>query len=185
MEINTQAAIDFVIALIQLVLGLILGVAAIYLGIRFVDKMTTDLEELAEIKKGNISVGIFIFAVIITFATVLQGGIQGMNKSIGESETVQQSLWALGAGVIQVLFSLIIAVLALYIALWIIQKMAEQINKIKVKGMPKMKFNWEKELEKDNKAFAIFIAGILIGLSFVIQAGVGSIASSLSRIITF
>lgn len=185
MEFNVDALIGFIVAIIQLIIGLIVGVAAIYLGIRFVDKMTENIEELAELKKGNISVGIFMFAVIITFATVLQSGVSGLTAALTSADSVMGYLWAVVVGIIQLIVSIVIAVLAVYMSLNIIQKVSEQINKMKVKGLPKMKFTWEDELIKDNKAFAIFIAGILIGISFVIQAGVGSIASSLADIITF
>jgi uncharacterized membrane protein YjfL (UPF0719 family) len=185
LEFNVDAAIGFIVAIIQLIIGLIVGVAAIYLGIRFVDKMTENIEELAELKKGNVSVGIFMFAVIITFATVLQSGVEGLTTAMTSADSVMGYLWAVVVGIIQLIVSIVIAVLAIYMALNIIQKVSEQINKMKVKGLPKMKFTWEDELIRDNKAFAVFIAGILIGISFVIQAGVGSIASSLADIVTF
>jgi uncharacterized membrane protein YjfL (UPF0719 family) len=184
MGFNVDALIGFIVAIIQLIIGLIVGVGAIYLGIRFVDKLTENIEELAELKKGNVSVGIFIFAVIITFATVLQSGVNGLTAALTGADDVMGYLIAVVVGIVQLIVSIVIAVVAIYLALNIIQKVSEQINKMKVKGIPKMRFHWEEELVKDNKAFAIFMAGILIGLSFVISAGVGSIASSLGDIYT-
>jgi uncharacterized membrane protein YjfL (UPF0719 family) len=181
-EFHPEALLDFVIGIVQLIVGLIIGVFAIYMGIKFVDRLTENIEELEELKKGNISVGIFMLAVIITFATVLQSGVEGFASAITTGSDPIGYAVAIIIGFIQVIVGIIVGAAAIYLAIYIIDKMAKQIDKIKIKGMPKMKFSWENELKKDNKAFAVFIAAILIGLGFVIQAGVKGIASSLSGV---
>lgn len=185
MGFNMGAIWQLVVAVVQLVLGMILAVAAIYMGIRFVDRMTENIEELEEIKKGNLSVGIFIFAVIIMFATVIKSGVEGIMSatSIGEGTLIGAVMAILG-GIVQIIVSIIIAVLVIYLAIMIIDKMSKQIDKIKVKGLPDVKFDWNEELKKDNRAMALFIAAVLIGLGFVIQAGVQGIGSALAGIYT-
>lgn len=179
---HPEALWDFLIGIIQLILGLIIGVFAIYMGIKFVDRLTENIEEMEELKKGNISVGIFILAVIITFATVLQSGVEGFSNALvgADSEDALSYVIAILVGLIQLVVGIILGAVAIYVAISIIDKMSKQIDKIKIKGMPDIKFTWEEELKKDNKAFAVFIAAILIGLGFVIQAGVKGIATSLS-----
>jgi uncharacterized membrane protein YjfL (UPF0719 family) len=148
--------------------------------------LTENIEELEELKKGNFSVGIFMFAVIFTFAAVLESGVNGLTQALTGAESITDYLVGVTVGIIQLAISIVIAVVAIYLALWFIQKVVDQINaitkKMKVKGSKKMKFTWEEELKKDNKAFAIFMAGILIGIGFVIKAGVGSIATALGKI---
>jgi len=186
-EFHPEALFDFLLGILQLIFGLVIGVFAIYMGIKFVDRLTENIEELEEIKKGNISVGIFMFAVIITFATVLKGGVEGFSNAItGTDAGGDMMVYAVAIiiGFLQIILGIVLGAVAIYVAIYIIDQMSKQIDRIKIKGMPKIKFSWEKELKKDNKAFAIFIAAILIGLGFVIQAGVGGIAESLSGIYT-
>jgi len=185
MGFHIEAVWQLIAALVQLVLGMVLAVGAIYMGIRFVDKMTRDIEELEELKKGNLSVGIFIFAVVLMFATVIKAGVEGiMNAtSTAGGDIVAVSIAILG-GLVQVAVSIVIAVLVIYMAISIIDKISKQIDKIKVKGMPDVAFDWNTELKNDNRAMALFIAAVLIGLGFVIQAGVAGIGQALGGIYT-
>ncbi|HXX54962.1 MAG TPA: DUF350 domain-containing protein, partial [Methanoregula sp.] len=43
------------VALVQLILGIVLAVAAIYLALNILDKLTKGVEEFEELKKGNVA----------------------------------------------------------------------------------------------------------------------------------
>jgi hypothetical protein len=187
MAVNADTLVGFVMAIVQLVIGLIVGIGTIYLGIKFVDKLTKNIEELEELKKGNLSVGIFIFAVIFLFAMVVAGGVRGLTEALtgatGKADPVAMDyVTAIGVGIVQLIVAILIAVVAIYIAMWIINKISVQIDKIKIKDMPDVAFNWEDSLKNNNLAMALFIAAILIGLAFVITEGSASIASTLAAL---
>jgi hypothetical protein len=185
MAFNVDTLVGFVMAILQLVIGLIVGVGAIYLGIRFVDKLTKNIEELEELKKGNLSVGIFMFAVIFLFAMIVEGGISGLTNALTgvtdkTSPEAMDYVVAIGVGLIQLVVAIAIAVVAIYLAITIIERMSKQISKLEVKGMPDVTFDWEEMLKRDNRAMALFIAAILIGIGFVISEGAASIAVTLA-----
>jgi uncharacterized membrane protein YjfL (UPF0719 family) len=70
------------IALIQLILGIILAVGAIYLALNILDKLTKGVEEFEEIKKGNVAVALEMAGVIIAVAVIIQSGVIGITASI-------------------------------------------------------------------------------------------------------
>jgi uncharacterized membrane protein YjfL (UPF0719 family) len=71
------------IAIIQLVLGVLLAVGAIYLALNIIDKFTTELKEFEELKKGNVAVALEMAGVIIAVALIIQSGITGITAALG------------------------------------------------------------------------------------------------------
>ncbi len=70
------------VALIQLILGIILAVGAIYLALNILDKLTKGVEEFEEIKKGNVAVALEMGGVIIAVAVIIQSGVIGITASL-------------------------------------------------------------------------------------------------------
>ncbi|MDD1704637.1 MAG: DUF350 domain-containing protein [Methanoregula sp.] len=70
------------VALIQLILGIILAVGAIYLALNVLDKLTKGIEEFEELKKGNVAVALEMAGVIIAVAVIIQSGVIGITASI-------------------------------------------------------------------------------------------------------
>jgi uncharacterized membrane protein YjfL (UPF0719 family) len=67
---------------IQLVLGIILAVAAIYIALNILDKLTKGIEEFEELKKGNVAVALEMAGVIITTAIIIQSGVLGITAAL-------------------------------------------------------------------------------------------------------
>ena len=70
------------VALIQLILGIVLAVGAIYLALNILDKLTKGVEEFEEIKKGNVAVALEMGGVIIAVAVIIQSGVIGITASL-------------------------------------------------------------------------------------------------------
>ena len=70
------------VALIQLILGIVLAVGAIYLALNILDKLTKGIEEFEELKKGNVAVALEMAGVIIAVAVIIQSGVIGITASI-------------------------------------------------------------------------------------------------------
>ena len=70
------------IAIIQLILGVLLAIGAIYLALNILDKLTTGVEEFEELKKGNIAVALEMAGVIIAVALIIQSGIVGITTAL-------------------------------------------------------------------------------------------------------
>jgi uncharacterized membrane protein YjfL (UPF0719 family) len=70
------------IALVQLILGIVLAVGAIYLALNILDKLTKGVEEFEELKKGNVAVALEMAGVIIAVAVIIQSGVIGITAAI-------------------------------------------------------------------------------------------------------
>jgi len=70
------------IALVQLILGIVLAVAAIYLALNILDRLTENLHEFEEIKKGNVAVALEMAGMIIAVAVIIQSGVIGITAAL-------------------------------------------------------------------------------------------------------
>lgn len=70
------------ISIIQLILGIVLAIAAIYLALNILDKLTKGIDEFAELKKGNVAVALEMAGVIITTAIIIQSGVAGITAAL-------------------------------------------------------------------------------------------------------
>ncbi|PKL65536.1 MAG: DUF350 domain-containing protein [Methanomicrobiales archaeon HGW-Methanomicrobiales-3] len=79
-------SIDGIIAIglsiFQLVIGIALAVAAIYLALNILDKLTKGVEEFEELKKGNVAVALEMAGVIIAVAVIIQSGVLGITAAL-------------------------------------------------------------------------------------------------------
>ncbi len=69
-------------AFIQLILGIVLAIAAIYLALNILDKLTKGIDEFEEIKKGNVAVALEMAGVIIAVAVIIQSGVLGITAAL-------------------------------------------------------------------------------------------------------
>ncbi len=71
-----------VVSFVQLILGIVLAVAAIYLALNVLDKLTKEIDEFEELKKGNVAVALEMAGVIITVAIIIQSGVLGITAAL-------------------------------------------------------------------------------------------------------
>ena len=71
-----------VAAFIQLLLGIILAIAAIYLALNILDRLTKGVDEFAELKKGNVAVALMMAGVIVSTAIIIQSGVMGITSAL-------------------------------------------------------------------------------------------------------
>jgi len=70
------------LSIFQLVIGIALAVAAIYLALNILDKLTKGVEEFEELKKGNVAVALEMAGVIIAVAVIIQSGVLGITAAL-------------------------------------------------------------------------------------------------------
>jgi uncharacterized membrane protein YjfL (UPF0719 family) len=142
---------------VRLVLAIVFAVAAQYLAIKIFDKMTTKIDEMEELKKGNAAVGIVLASVIISVATIISGGVANMVPA--DMNISSGAFWnALLNGTIGLFVAIIFAVVAQFVALGVFDSMTEGIDE-------------QKELKKGNMAIAILLAAVIFATAIVVQAG--------------
>jgi uncharacterized membrane protein YjfL (UPF0719 family) len=72
---RTLDVIGIVVGFIQLILALALAVAMQYVGLSFLGRLTKGFDEWAELKKGNVAVGIVMAAIVVAIATIVSQGV--------------------------------------------------------------------------------------------------------------
>jgi uncharacterized membrane protein YjfL (UPF0719 family) len=141
---------------------------AVYAGIRIFDRITKNIDEMAELKRGNLAIGVLLGGVILSFATVIAGGVRSLTNvvlGIG-SRTVGATLVGLGGGILNLLISLGLASAAIYIALNIFGRLTKDMDE-------------EAELKRGNVAVAFLLAAILFSVATVISSGVESVGAAI------
>ncbi len=155
------------IAFVQLIVGLALAMGSVYLGLRMFDKLTEGIDEMAELKKGNVAVAILLGAIIFSIANVVEGGVAGLAKTILPGLSALEMAAALIIGLVNLTIGVILAVFALYVAVNVLDKITVGIDEFR-------------ELKKGNVAIAIMMAAVLFAVSFVIRTAVAGMANALS-----
>ncbi len=155
------------IIIAQLVIGVTAAVGSVYLGLRMIDWLTRGIEEWKELKKGNLAIGIYLGGIILSIAIILESGVRQITAAIVPNTTVQVLLIGLGVGIGNLLISVLAAILAIYIAVIILNKITIGIDEIK-------------ELKKGNVAVAAFMTGVIIAISFIVRGAVTGLAEAIN-----
>jgi uncharacterized membrane protein YjfL (UPF0719 family) len=153
-------------AIVQFVIGLILAMGSVYIGLKMFDKITKDIDEWEEVKKGNVAVGILMAAVIIAIANVVQSGVLSITASFNGDNTLGVALVALSVGILNLLIALVAAIVAIYMAIRVLDRITTDIDEMA-------------EIKKGNIPVAIIMAGVLFAVSFVISSAVAGFSNAL------
>jgi uncharacterized membrane protein YjfL (UPF0719 family) len=79
---RTFDLIGIAVGFVQLVLALALAVVMQYIGLWVFGKLTKELDEWAELKKGNTAVGIVMAAIVIAISTIVSQGVASIIAAI-------------------------------------------------------------------------------------------------------
>lgn len=164
-----------IVGIIQLVIALILAVAALYISFNVLGKITKGIDEEKEIAKGNTAVGILVASVFIAIGVVVQSGVSGISDGLKiavkelpniASNGIMPVIVPILMSIIQLVLGILLAIGAIYIALNILDKLTKGIDEFE-------------ELKKGNVAVALEMAGVIITVAIIVQSGVSGITSAL------
>jgi len=158
------SVVGIILGLFQLVIGLILATATIYIGFSLFDKILKEIDLQEELKKRNVAIGVLSSAIMITLAEVTSSAVSGITSGL-----LGQNINAIGAvvgGITQLIIGIIFAVIAIYLAFKIWDKITTKIEETD-------------ELKNNNVAIGVVMAGVLIAVGFVIQGSISGIATAI------
>jgi uncharacterized membrane protein YjfL (UPF0719 family) len=159
-----------IVGLFQLLISIIFAVLALYIGFAVLSKITKVIDEENELKKGNAAVGILVAAVFVAIALVVQSGVSGLSVGINKAVSVGilsvDGLLAICSALIQLILGIVLAVGAIYLALYILDKLTQGIEEFE-------------EIKKGNVAVALMMGGVIIAVAVIIQSGVIGITAAL------
>jgi len=161
---------NVVVGLIQLIIAIIFAVLALYIAFAVLGKITKGLNEEKELAKGNAAVGIIVASVFVAIALVVQSGVSGISVGINKALSVGilsvDGLLAVGTAFIQLILGIVLAVAAIYLALYILDKLTKGVDEFE-------------EIKKGNVAVALMMGGVIIAVAVIIQSGVIGITAAL------
>jgi len=161
---------NVVVGLAQLVIAIIFAVVALYIGFAVLSKITKGIDEEKELAKGNVAVGILVASVFVAIALVVQSGVSGLSVGINKAVSIGilsiDGLLAIVFAFVQLILGIVLAVGAIYLALYILDKLTKDVEEFE-------------ELKKGNVAVAIEMAGVIIAVAVIIQSGVIGITAAI------
>ena len=161
---------NVVVGLIQLVISIIFAVLALYIGFAVLSKINKNMDEEKELAQGNVAVGIIVAAVFVAIALVVQSGVSGLSVGINKALNVGilsvDGLLAIGTAFIQLILGIVLAVGAIYLALYVLDKLTKGVDEFG-------------EIKKGNVAVALMMGGVIIAVAVIIQSGVIGITAAL------
>lgn len=163
------AGLGLVLGVIQFIVGLSIAAFAINKGFALVSKMLDGLNIWAEVKKRNAAVALLAAGVVISYTNVIGGGIASMTKGLGSLTSMDwgSGVSAIVGGVINLVIAIVVAGFGISVTFNVMDKLTTDINE-------------KDELKGGNVAIGIVYAGILIGVSGMISAGVSGIGQAVT-----
>lgn len=153
---------------LELALALLFGLACVWVGIRAFDRMTPRVDELAEVKRGNAAVGIVLASVVLSIALVVRGGVEGMALAfVGVGAGAAAWALAVALALLRLAVALTLATLGLRLAYWAFDQVTAGIDE-------------QAEIARGNVAVALLMGAVLVGVSLVIAAAVGSVTAAIA-----
>lgn len=80
--LSLDGIVAVVASVLQLILGIVFAIAAIYLALNVLDRLTKGVVVFEELKKGNVAVALVMAGVIITTAIIIQEGVLGITAAL-------------------------------------------------------------------------------------------------------
>jgi uncharacterized membrane protein YjfL (UPF0719 family) len=70
------------LGLVNLAIGLLAAVFAIWVAIKVLDRITKEVDEMAELKKGNIAVAVIMAGVLLAVSFVIAAAVSGISNAL-------------------------------------------------------------------------------------------------------
>jgi uncharacterized membrane protein YjfL (UPF0719 family) len=165
-----SALLGLGLGIVQFVVGLSIAAFAINKGFALVSRMLEGINIWAEVKKKNMAVALLAAGVVISYTNVIAGGIKSMTDGLGSLTSGEWSggVSAIVGGILNLAIALLVAGFGISVTFTVMDKMTTDIDE-------------KEELKNNNIAIGIVYAGILIGVSSMISAGVSGIGGAVTN----
>lgn len=162
--------IDIVLGLFELVLAVFLGVLTTWFAFHRFTRLTRNIEEMGELKKNNVAVGILLGSTILSVALVVKETSDPVASSLqtvvrgGLSVAGVLKVTAIGLGSIAV--ALVMSLAAIWLALRIFLRLTREIDELA-------------EIRANNVAVAIVLGCVIIVIGLFLGHGIQSLLAAI------
>lgn len=167
------AAFGLVMGVVQLIVGLSIAAFAINKGFQIVSGLLSGIEIWAEVRKRNAAVALLAAGVVISYTNVIAGGIAAMTTGLQNlvNGELSSGIGAVVGGALNLLIAIMVASFAITVTFKVMDKLTQNVNE-------------KEEFKNGNIAVGIVYAGILIGVSGLISAGVSGIGAAVTAFLS-
>lgn len=167
------AAFGLLMGIVQLIVGLSIAAFAINKGFQIVSGLLSGIEIWAEVRKRNAAVALLAAGVVISYTNVIAGGIAAMTTGLQNlvNGELSSGIGAVVGGALNLVIAIMVASFAITVTFRVMDKLTQNINE-------------KEEFKNGNIAIGIVYAGILIGVSGLISAGVSGIGASVTAFLS-
>ncbi len=141
--------IDFMVLFVTFIFG-------IFVSLQFFDRLTRNIEEWKELKKGNVAVALLFASIILSLALFVSAlNSYAPFSSYSVDPVFMNALLGKIFFVAYLLVGTLAAIVVLFVSTSIVDQLTPDIDELA-------------ELKKGNAAIALFISSILVSASFVL-----------------
>jgi uncharacterized membrane protein YjfL (UPF0719 family) len=158
---------QLLLSLAQLAVAIVLSAIAAYLAFYLFQWFTRDLDEWAELRRGNPAVGVVLGAIIVAVAIVLRPALHVNVEGWDVGRNVY--FWVLFAEGAQLAVGLVLAVITLALSLYLFATLTRGIDEVA-------------ELASGNMAVAGLLAGVVVGVGLMVSQAVEQIMVLISTV---
>jgi uncharacterized membrane protein YjfL (UPF0719 family) len=135
------------------------------LGVWLFERATRDVDEWAELRRGNLAVGVVMGAIVLAVGIIVRPALQDplLSADLGRS----RPLYELLVNAAGLLVALLLAVVAVGLALWLFTRLTADLDE------------WT-ELASGNHAVAVLMAGVILAVALLTATAVDRIAGVLT-----
>jgi len=158
--------IGVICGIVHLVLSFFLALLATLGAFRIFDKLTRDIDEVAELKANNIAVSVMMSGMLLSAAivmkTVIEPAISTLQVYLYQGITGLGVLKVIGFVVAYIAGAMVLGIAALWGAVWCFMVLTKRIDELA-------------EIKKNNVAVAITLAVVLVIMGLFLADGINSL----------
>ncbi|HMQ50543.1 MAG TPA: DUF350 domain-containing protein [Anaerolineae bacterium] len=148
---------QLIVSVANIIIAVILGIVASYIGIWLFTKSTRHLDDWAEVRRGNVGMGIVMGSIIVGIALILQPAV-----NLPLTATTANPLLVLLGELAGIIIGLILAISSIVFALGVFDRLVSNIDELA-------------ELQRGNTSVAVIMAAVVLSVSILISGAVASI----------
>jgi uncharacterized membrane protein YjfL (UPF0719 family) len=139
-----------------------------FLGVWLFERATRDIDEWAELRQGNLAVGVVMAAMVVAVGIIVRPALQDplIAADVGSS----RPLYELLANAIGLLVALLLAVVSVGLAVWLFTRLTADLDE------------WA-ALADGNQAVAVLMAGVVLAVALLTATAVERIVVALTDVI--
>ena len=148
---------QLIVSVANIIIAVILGVIASYIGVWLFAKSTRHLDDWGEVRRGNTGMGVVMGAIIIGIAIILKPAVD-----LPLTIEIANPLIVLLGELVGIAAGLILAISAIVFSAGMFDRLVGDIDELS-------------ELQRGNLAVAVIMAAVILAVSLLISGAVASI----------